>query len=70
MGGFYLDIIKDRQYTMGSDSLGRRSTQTAMYHIAEAMVRWITPVLSFTADEIWQHLPGDRSASVFTPPPT
>ncbi len=66
MGGFYLDIIKDRQYTMGSDSLGRRSTQTAMYHIAEAMVRWITPVLSFTADEIWQHLPGDRSASVFT----
>lgn len=66
MGGFYLDIIKDRQYTMGSESLGRRSTQTAMYHIAEAMVRWITPVLSFTADEIWQHLPGDRSASVFT----
>ncbi len=66
MGGFYLDIIKDRQYTMAADSLGRRSTQTAMYHIAEAMVRWITPVLSFTADEIWQHLPGDRSASVFT----
>ena len=66
MGGFYLDIIKDRQYTMGADSLGRRSTQTAMYHIAEAMVRWINPVLSFTADEIWQHLPGDRTASVFT----
>ena len=66
MGGFYLDIIKDRQYTMGTDSLGRRSTQTAMYHIAEAMVRWIAPVLSFTSDEIWQHLPGDRTASVFT----
>ena len=66
MGGFYLDIIKDRQYTMGTNSLGRRSTQTAMYHIAEAMVRWIAPVLSFTSDEIWQHLPGDRKASVFT----
>ncbi len=66
MGGFYLDIIKDRQYTMATDSLGRRSTQTAMYLIADAMVRWIAPVLSFTADEIWQHLPGDRTASVFT----
>jgi len=66
MGGFYLDIIKDRQYTMGTNSLGRRSTQTAMYCIAEAMVRWIAPVLSFTSDEIWQHLPGDRKHSVFT----
>jgi len=66
MGSFYLDIIKDRQYTMGANSLGRRSTQTAMYWIAEAMVRWIAPVLSFTSDEIWQHLPGDRKHSVFT----
>jgi len=66
MGGFYLDIIKDRQYTMATDSQGRRSTQTAMYHIAEAMVRWIAPVLSFTSDEIWEHLPGDRKHSVFT----
>ena len=65
MGGFYLDIIKDRLYTMRADSRGRRSAQTAMYHIAEAMVRWLAPILSFTADEIWQSLPGDRSASVF-----
>ena len=65
MSSFYLDIIKDRQYTMPADSLGRRSAQTAMYLIIDAMVRWIAPVLSFTSDEIWQHLPGDRSSSVF-----
>jgi len=65
MSSFYLDIVKDRQYTMASDSLGRRSAQTAMYLITEALVRWITPVLSFTSDEIWQHLPGDRSRTVF-----
>ncbi len=66
MSSFYLDIIKDRQYTMAADSHGRRSAQTAMYLITEALVRWISPVLSFTSDEIWQHLPGDRTASVFT----
>ncbi|RMG36677.1 MAG: isoleucine--tRNA ligase [Gammaproteobacteria bacterium] len=65
MGGFYLDVIKDRQYTMPADSLGRRSCQTAMYHIAEAMVRWLAPIMSFTADEAWGFLPGERSASVF-----
>ncbi|MCG8488496.1 MAG: isoleucine--tRNA ligase [Chromatiales bacterium] len=65
MGGFYLDIIKDRQYTTQADSLPRRSCQTAMYHIIEAMVRWLAPILSFTADEIWQSIPGDRSESVF-----
>jgi isoleucyl-tRNA synthetase len=64
MGGFYLDIIKDRLYTTGADSHSRRSAQTAMYHIAEAMVRWIAPVLSFTAEEIWQELPGEREPSV------
>ena len=63
MGGFYLDIIKDRQYTTSENSKARRSCQTAMYHIVEAFVRWITPVLSFTADEIWQHIPGKRSES-------
>jgi isoleucyl-tRNA synthetase len=57
MGAFYLDVIKDRQYTTGADSLARRSAQTAMYHIAEALVRWLAPVLSFTAEEIWDHLP-------------
>ena len=65
LGGFYLDVIKDRQYTTQADSLPRRSCQTAMYHIAEAMVRWMAPVLSFTADEIWGFMPGERSESVF-----
>ncbi|MGB5830901.1 MAG: class I tRNA ligase family protein, partial [Thiohalocapsa sp.] len=66
MGGFYLDVIKDRQYTTPADSLPRRSCQTAMYHIVEAMSRWLAPILSFTADEIWQHIPGERESSVFT----
>ncbi len=65
MGGFYLDIIKDRQYTARAGSLAQRSCQTAMYHIIEALTRWFAPVLSFTADELWECLPGDRSASVF-----
>ena len=65
LGGFYLDIIKDRMYTLQRDSLPRRSAQTAMCHIAEALVRWLAPVLSFTADEIWRHLPGARGESVF-----
>ena len=65
LGGFYLDIIKDRMYTLQRRSLARRSAQTAMYHIAEAFVRWLAPVLSFTADEIWQHMPGQRRESVF-----
>jgi isoleucyl-tRNA synthetase len=65
MGAFYLDIIKDRLYTTGYDSLARRSAQTAMFHVLEAMVRWIAPVLSFTAEEIHQKVPGDRGFSVF-----
>jgi len=66
MSSFYLDIIKDRQYTTAKDSVARRSAQTAMYLIAEALVRWIAPVLSYTSDEIWQHLPGKRGETVFT----
>jgi isoleucyl-tRNA synthetase len=65
MGAFYLDIIKDRQYTAQADGLARRSAQTAMYHIVEALCRWLAPVLSFTADEIWEHVPGERAESVF-----
>jgi isoleucyl-tRNA synthetase len=65
MGSFYLDIIKDRQYTMKEGSLPRRSAQTAMYHIIEALVRWMAPILSFTAEEIWQFIPGKRADSVF-----
>ena len=65
MGGFYLDIIKDRQYTTPPQSLPRRSAQTALYRIVDAMARWMAPVLSFTAEEIWEHLPGEREPSVF-----
>ena len=64
LGGFYLDVIKDRQYTTQADSLARRSAQTAMYHIGEALVRWIAPILSFSAEEIWENLPGEHGASV------
>ncbi len=65
LSSFYLDIIKDRMYTTQENSLARRSAQTVMYHIAEALVRWMAPILSFTVDEIWRHMPGDRSVSVF-----
>ena len=64
LGGFYLDIIKDRQYTCRADSRARRSAQTALYHIAQAMVRWIAPILSFTAEEVWTVLPGTDLDSV------
>jgi len=65
LGGFYLDVLKDRMYTTPTDGLARRSAQTVMHHIAECMVRWLAPVLSFTAEEIWSFLPGERSESVF-----
>jgi isoleucyl-tRNA synthetase len=57
LGSLYLDVTKDRLYTMPEDSRGRRSAQTAMHAIAEALVRWIAPILSFTADEMWSYLP-------------
>ena len=66
LGSFYLDVIKDRQYTAKADSVARRSCQTALYHIAEAMTRWMAPIMSFTAQEIWQVLPGKRDEFVFT----
>ncbi|RUO67168.1 isoleucine--tRNA ligase [Idiomarina ramblicola] len=66
LGSFYLDIIKDRQYTAKSEGLARRSCQTALYHIAEALVRWMAPICSFTAQEIWDLLPNERSRYVFT----
>jgi len=65
MGSIYLDIIKDRQYTCKKDSKARRSAQTAIYHTVEALVRWIAPILSFTAEEIWPLIPGSRVDSVF-----
>ena len=64
MGGFYLDIIKDRLYTLGSSSQARLSAQTAMQHILESLVRSLMPILSFTAEEIWGHMAGEREASV------
>ncbi len=65
LGGFYLDVLKDRMYTMPRASRGRRSAQTTMYHMLEAVARWLAPILSFTAEEIWSHMPGQRGASVF-----
>ncbi len=65
LGGFYLDIIKDRLYTTGTNSAPRRSAQTAVHHVALAMVRWIAPILSFTAEEAWQFLPAAPNESVF-----
>lgn len=65
LSSFYLDVTKDRQYTAKTDGLARRSTQTALYHVLEALVRWLAPIISYTADEIWSYLPGARSESVF-----
>ncbi|MFT4047241.1 MAG: isoleucine--tRNA ligase [Solimonas sp.] len=68
LGGLYLDILKDRLYTLPKKSAARRSAQTALLHIAEGLVRWIAPILSYTADEIWRMLPGDRRVTVFAQP--
>ena len=67
LGGLYLDVLKDRMYTTPASGLARRSAQTAMLHILQAMVRWLAPVLSFTAEEIWQVLPASarKAKSVF-----
>lgn len=64
LGGFYLDVIKDRQYTVAKNALARRSAQTVHYHILEAMVRWLAPILSFTAEEIWRYMPKRTEKSV------
>jgi len=65
LGSFYLDVIKDRMYTTPARGLPRRSAQTVLFHVAEAMVRWLAPILSFTAEEVWGYLPGERAESVF-----
>ncbi len=62
LGGFYLDVIKDRQYTTQKDSPARRSAQTALYHITQMMVRWLSPILSFTSEEIWQELAPNKKS--------
>ncbi|MCJ8146894.1 isoleucine--tRNA ligase [Acinetobacter sp. A3.8] len=66
LGGFYLDIIKDRQYTTKADSQARRSAQTALYHLVQAFVRWMSPILSFTAQEAWELIPEQTEKYVFT----
>jgi isoleucyl-tRNA synthetase len=65
MGAFYLDILKDRLYTSGADSKARRSAQTALYHITHSLVRLMAPILSFTAEELWQHFTGKQDDSIF-----
>ncbi|NYI18889.1 isoleucyl-tRNA synthetase [Xanthomonas arboricola] len=64
LGSLYLDVTKDRLYTMAEESRGRRSAQSAMYHVAEAFVRWVAPVLTFTAEELWAYLPGEHVGNV------
>ncbi|MFC6644417.1 isoleucine--tRNA ligase [Granulicella cerasi] len=66
LSALYSDVVKDRLYTLAPESIERRSAQTAMWRIAEAITRLIAPILSFTAEEVWQHLPKieDRPASV------
>ncbi|MCB2007870.1 MAG: isoleucine--tRNA ligase [Rhodoferax sp.] len=72
LGAFYLDILKDRLYTTGADSHARRSAQTALWQITQAMLRWMAPFLSFTAEEAWSVLsaagkiPEANRASIFT----
>lgn len=66
LGSFYLDVTKDRQYTAQTDSQARRSCQTALYHVIQAMVRWMAPIMSFTAQEIWEAIPGQTAEFVFT----
>ncbi|MFN3715843.1 MAG: isoleucine--tRNA ligase, partial [Thiobacillus sp.] len=65
LGGFYLDILKDRLYTSGADSRARRSAQNALHHISHALVRWMAPILSFTAEEAWGELGEGAEDSVF-----
>ncbi|HEU0282849.1 MAG TPA: class I tRNA ligase family protein, partial [Gallionella sp.] len=66
LGGFYLDILKDRLYTAGGNSAARRSAQNALYHITHSLVRLMAPILSFTAEEAWEVLGGRGDRSVFT----
>jgi isoleucyl-tRNA synthetase len=63
LGGFYLDILKDRLYTTAANSKARRSAQTALHHITHAMLRWMAPFLSFTAEEAWKIV--GKSDSIF-----
>jgi isoleucyl-tRNA synthetase len=65
LGAFYLDILKDRLYTTAPKSLARRSAQTALWHVTHAMLRWMAPFLSFTAEEAWKVFAPGQSVSIF-----
>ena len=65
MSSFYLDILKDKLYTFETDSAERRAAQAVLYNILISLTKLIAPILSFTAEEIWKHIPGDREESVF-----
>jgi isoleucyl-tRNA synthetase len=65
LGAFYLDILKDRLYTCKADSRARRSAQTALYHVTHSLVRLMAPILSFTAEELWQVFTGKPDESIF-----
>jgi isoleucyl-tRNA synthetase len=65
LGSFYLDILKDRLYTTGENSHARRAAQSALHHITHTMMRLMAPILSFTANEVWQTLGLDKDATVF-----
>ena len=65
LGGFYLDILKDRLYTAGGDSRARRAAQNALYHIAHSLTRLLAPILSFTAEEVWRELSKNENDSMF-----
>ncbi|PKO63633.1 MAG: isoleucine--tRNA ligase, partial [Betaproteobacteria bacterium HGW-Betaproteobacteria-17] len=65
LGGFYLDILKDRLYTSGADSRARRAAQNALHHLTHALARWMAPILSFTGEEVWHELSGSSDDSVF-----
>ncbi|MES2958649.1 MAG: isoleucine--tRNA ligase [Pseudomonadota bacterium] len=66
LGAFYLDVLKDRLYTTAPKSLARRSAQTALWQVSHAMLRWMAPFLSFTAEEAWPILAPGQSPSIFT----
>jgi isoleucyl-tRNA synthetase len=65
LGAFYLDVLKDRLYTTAAKSLARRSAQTALWHLTHAMLRWMAPFLSFTAEEAWKVFAPEQSVSIF-----
>ena len=66
LSSFYLDVLKDRMYTFAPTSKARRSAQTVLWQITETLVRLVAPIMSFTADEVWEYLPAvaGREASV------